>query len=196
MSDQPTELSQQAYDRLKAEHEHLTTVWRIEIANRIEAARALGDLSENADYHAAKDEQGKFETRIRYLVHMLKNAKIVEGGGTDDGTVAVGSIVGLRYETTADQLRAVLERTRELLTKRGDVDQSTLRVRFLKLNAYSLDVEIFAYLRALDWNHFLELQEQLLFAVIEIVRDAGTDIAFPSQTLYIGSPSAVRDARH
>lgn len=101
MADLPTELSQDAYDRLKSEHGHLTTEWRIEIARRIEDARALGDLSENADYHAAKDEQGKFETRIRFLEHMLKNATIVAGGGAD-GRVSTGTMVGLRYDGDDD----------------------------------------------------------------------------------------------
>jgi MscS family membrane protein len=73
---------------------------------------------------------------------------------------------------------------RALLAGRKDVEPETLRVRFVRMNVYSLDVEIFAYLRARDWDHFLELQEQLFFAVMEIVRSAGTDIAFPSQTLY------------
>ena len=55
------ELSQETYDRLKDEHEDLTTRGRIDIARKIEVARELGDLSENGDYHAAKEEQGKME---------------------------------------------------------------------------------------------------------------------------------------
>lgn len=102
MSDQPTELSQQAYDRLKAEHEHLTTVWRIEIANRIEAARALGDLSENGDYHAAKDEQGHMEGRIRQLEHIIETAEIIES--SDEGVVSAGSIVTIVYEGDDDNM--------------------------------------------------------------------------------------------
>jgi transcription elongation factor GreA len=70
----------------------------VEIAALIEAARALGDLKENGDYHAAKDSQGKMESRIRQLERMLKNAVVVEGGATPDGTVSHGSVVTLRYE--------------------------------------------------------------------------------------------------
>ena len=62
-----TKLTQATYDRLVAELEDLTTRGRVEIAQAIEAARALGDLSENGDYHAAKDAQGKMESRIRQL---------------------------------------------------------------------------------------------------------------------------------
>jgi transcription elongation factor GreA len=89
-------LSQKAYDRLKAEHDELTTVGRVEIARKIEAARELGDLKENGDYHAAKDHQGQMEARIRQLAAMLENAEIVEG--TDGDVVEPGAVVQLRYE--------------------------------------------------------------------------------------------------
>ncbi|HKE75339.1 MAG TPA: transcription elongation factor GreA [Acidimicrobiales bacterium] len=93
---QTQHLSQAAFDRLQAEHDDLTTRGRVEIARKIEAARELGDLSENGDYHAAKEEQGKMEGRIRQLAYMLENAEIVaEAAG---GTVAHGSVVGVRYE--------------------------------------------------------------------------------------------------
>src|SRR3954447_25498414 len=86
-----THLSREAHDRLSSELEHLTTVGRTDIARRIEDARNLGDLSENGDYHAAKDEQGRMEMRIRQLQAMLENAEIVETGDGSSGTVAAGS---------------------------------------------------------------------------------------------------------
>ena len=68
-----------------------------------------------------------------------------------------------------------------------------MRVRFLRLGAFSLDVDIFAYLQASDWNHFLEVQESLLFGITDIVARAGAEIAFPSQTMYIdNAPTSVR----
>jgi transcription elongation factor GreA len=91
-----TKLSQDAYDRLKAEHAELTGEGRIRIANAIEAARALGDLKENGDYHAAKDEQGKMETRIRQIEAMLESVEIVEAVVSD--TVTEGTVVGITYE--------------------------------------------------------------------------------------------------
>ncbi len=72
------QLSQAAYDKLQAEFDDLTTRGRIEVANKIERAREEGDLKENAGYHAAKDEQGHMEGRIRQLEHLLENAEIVE----------------------------------------------------------------------------------------------------------------------
>ncbi|MGO9027647.1 MAG: transcription elongation factor GreA [Acidimicrobiales bacterium] len=93
-----TQLTRDTYERLQAELEDLTTRGRVEIAHAIEAARALGDLKENGDYHAAKDSQGKMEARIRQLQAMLKHAEVVDGGTPSDGTVAQGSVVTLRYE--------------------------------------------------------------------------------------------------
>ena len=94
------ELSQETFDRLHAEHEDLTTRGRIDIARKIETARELGDLSENGDYHAAKEEQGKMEGRIMFLAKTLEEAVIVEKA--DDGTVQTGTVVELRYEGDDD----------------------------------------------------------------------------------------------
>jgi transcription elongation factor GreA len=71
-------LSRAAYERLRAEYEDLTTRGRIEVAAKIERAREEGDLSENAGYHAAKDEQGHMEGRIRQLEHLLEAAEITD----------------------------------------------------------------------------------------------------------------------
>src|SRR5271170_4279990 len=95
----PTQFSPEAHARLQAELVDLTTRGRIDIARAIEAARALGDLSENGDYHAAKDSQGKMESRVRRLQHTLSHAVIVddEAVGSSE-TVATGSVVAIRYE--------------------------------------------------------------------------------------------------
>jgi transcription elongation factor GreA len=94
------ELSQETFDRLQAEHIDLTTRGRIDIARKIETARELGDLSENGDYHAAKEEQGKMEGRIMFLAKTIEDAVIVEI--TNDGTVQTGTVVELRYEGDDD----------------------------------------------------------------------------------------------
>ena len=96
-----TTLSPAAYERLKAELEDLTTRGRVDIAKKIEAARALGDLSENGDYHAAKESQGHMEMRIRQLEALLKDAVVSEDSGGSD-VVRPGSIVRLRYEGDDD----------------------------------------------------------------------------------------------
>ena len=93
---QTHQLSRSAYERLKAEHDDLTTRGRIEIAQAIERAREMGDLSENGDYQAAKDQQGHMEGRIRALEAILDNAEIVDDAV--EGVVSAGSIVTIRYE--------------------------------------------------------------------------------------------------
>ncbi len=100
------ELSQRAFDRLNAEYEQLTTFGRVDIARKIEAARELGDLSENGDYHAAKDEQGKMETRIAQIGALLNNCRIVEAG--DGTTVAVGSVVTVAHDGDPDDVETYL----------------------------------------------------------------------------------------
>ena len=102
-----THLSREAFERLQAEHEDLTTRGRVEIARAIEAARALGDLSENGDYHAAKDAQGKMEARIRQIDQLLSDARIVDPGASGD-TVSAGSVVSLRYEGDDDVERYLI----------------------------------------------------------------------------------------
>src|SRR5947209_7554649 len=96
-----THLSPAAYERLRAELDDLTTRGRIDIAATIERARELGDLSENADYHAAREDQGRMEARIRQLQALLDQAVIVDDA-TRGGTIAPGSIVALRYEGDDD----------------------------------------------------------------------------------------------
>ncbi|MHB8378734.1 MAG: transcription elongation factor GreA [Acidimicrobiales bacterium] len=88
-------------EKLEAEYLHLTTVGRTEIARVIEAARLLGDLSENGDYHAAKDEQGKMESRIRQIDHVVRNHELVERD-EHAGKVQHASIVQVVYEGDDD----------------------------------------------------------------------------------------------
>jgi transcription elongation factor GreA len=103
-----TQLSQDAHDRLRAELEDLRTRGRIDIARAIEAARALGDLSENGDYHAAKDAQGKMESRIRQLEAMLSDVAIVDAAAVTGGQVGTGVVVALRYAGDDDVERYLI----------------------------------------------------------------------------------------
>jgi MscS family membrane protein len=96
--------------------------------------------------------------------------------------------VGLRYETTSVQMRSVIDGIRNLIVAHSDVDVDSVRVRFFRLGASSLDVEVFAYVFASNWNRFLEIQQELLLRIMEIVEASGTEIAFPSQTLRLVEP--------
>ena len=90
MSEEKTWLTPSAHEKLVEEYEHMTTTGRVEITAKIAEARAHGDLKENAEYHAAKDEQGMQEARIRQIKHLLENSEIREA--PDDGTVSAGTV--------------------------------------------------------------------------------------------------------
>jgi len=96
-------------------------------------------------------------------------------------------VVGLRYETTGDQMQIVLAGIRSLLARHPSVEGASVRVRLVRLGASSLDVEVFAYVLARDWAHFLELQEGLLLRITEIVAAAGAELAFPTQTIHVAN---------
>ena len=102
------QLSQNTYDRLAAELEELTTRGRIDIARKIETARELGDLSENGDYHAAKEEKGKMEARIVHLQRLLLDAEIVAELDEDLNNVVPGSIVSVLYDGEDDPERLLV----------------------------------------------------------------------------------------
>lgn len=102
-----TWLTQEAYDRLKAEFEHLSGPGRVDIAKKIEAAREEGDLKENGGYHAAKDEQGKMEARIFHLRQILDSAKVGEAPRTE-GVVGPGMTVTVRFEGDDEEVAFLL----------------------------------------------------------------------------------------
>ena len=90
-------ITKETLAKLQEEYHHLTTVGRTEIARIIEAARLLGDLSENGDYHAAKDDQGKMESRIRQIDQVIRNHELVERDESAN-EVQHASIVKIVYE--------------------------------------------------------------------------------------------------
>lgn len=94
-------LTQEAHDKLRAELEHLKGPQRQEVIARISAARDEGDLKENGGYHAAKDEQGRIEARIRQLEDMLRRAEVGETP-PDDGVVEPGMVVTYKFEGDDD----------------------------------------------------------------------------------------------
>ena len=102
-----TWLTQEAYDRLKAELDHLSGPGRVEIAKKIEAAREEGDLKENGGYHAAKDQQGMQEARIRQLTYILENARVGEPPRTD-GVVGPGMTVTVRFQGDDEEVTFLL----------------------------------------------------------------------------------------
>jgi len=110
-------LTQEAADRLSAELASLETTGRSEIIKKIESARSEGDLKENGGYHAAREEQGKIEARIRQLKHMLENAEIGTAPNNADGLISPGMRVSV--EIKGDEMEFLLG-SREISS--GDLD--------------------------------------------------------------------------
>ena len=118
MSTPQTWLTQEAADRLRSELETLETTGRREVTAKIEAARAEGDLKENGGYHAARDEQGKMEARIRQLKQILENAHIGTPPASADGVVGAGMIVTAKI--AGDEMKFLLG-SREITSDEFDV---------------------------------------------------------------------------
>jgi transcription elongation factor GreA len=107
------QLTRASYERLKQELEELTTRGRVEVARLIEQARALGDLSENGDYHAAKEAKSKIEARIRHLEDVLRRAEVVdECPGA--GNVVPGARVKLLFEGDSEPSTYILASIEEV----------------------------------------------------------------------------------
>ncbi len=108
MTTQPQQvwLTQEGYNRLQAELAHLTGDAREAVVRRIEDARSEGDLKENGGYHAAKEEQGKQEARVRQLQQLLRDAKV--GEAASDGTAGLGTIIEVRFSGDTSTERYLL----------------------------------------------------------------------------------------
>jgi MscS family membrane protein len=94
-------------------------------------------------------------------------------------------MIGLQYETSQAQLLSVMDGIRDVLRSHGAADSGSLRVRFISFGPSALEIEVFTYLFARDWNNFLEIQEELLLKIRDVIEGRGTGIAIPSQRLYV-----------
>jgi transcription elongation factor GreA len=123
-ANQASFLTQGAFDRLQAELDELSGPGRTEIAKKIEAAREEGDLKENGGYHAAKEEQGKNEARVKVLRHLLENAKI-GAPPAGEGEVAQGQVVTVRFPAFDETETFLLGSREEAATASIDVYSPT-----------------------------------------------------------------------
>jgi MscS family membrane protein len=150
----------------------------------------VGDFCRYGDEIGTVEQIGLRSTRIRTLERTIVTVPNAEFSQMKLDNFAVRDLrllnttLGLRYETTPDQLRYVLAELRKLLLGHPKVTPAPARVRFVGYGAYSLDLEIFAYLRCQDQDAFLAIQEDIFLRIAEIVTEAGTGFAFPSQTTY------------
>jgi transcription elongation factor GreA len=121
MTDPTTWLTQEAFDRLTAELNYLKSEGRQKVTAKIAQAREEGDLSENGGYHAAREEQGHQEARIRQLTAMLENAEVGEPAADSDEVVP-GLSVTIYYDDDPDDTDTFLLGSRELVGLDDSVD--------------------------------------------------------------------------
>lgn len=127
-------ISQEGYNKLKEELDFLTNVKRREIADRIERAKELGDLSENAEYHEAKDAQAFNEGRVGELTALLKNLTVVEsdGNGNGSGKVALGSRIRAKNIKTGEERDFTIVSFNEAAPAEGKIsNESPIGMAFL-----------------------------------------------------------------
>jgi len=106
--DQATYLTEEGEKKLRAELDHLTGEVRGELSKRLRSAIQMGDLSENADYHAAKEEQGFVEGRIAYITQLLRNVVIIDENKSRSGKVEIGSKVSIKEGTSPEMTYTIV----------------------------------------------------------------------------------------
>ena len=157
----------------------------------------VGDSLKFAEMQGTVENIGLRSTRIRTLD---RTVVIVPNGQIANASLENISVrdkfwfhpnLSLRWETTASQMRTVLEALNNLLARQPQIEHDSIRVSFLRFGTSSLDVEVFAYFFARDWGHFLKIQQELLLQIMEIVQAAGTQMALQSHVVYPATPSAL-----
>jgi len=161
----------------------------------------VGDLCNFGDQKGYVEEVGLRSTRVRTPERSLlsiPNADLavmkIENLGHRDLRL-LRRTMGLRYETTADQLRWVLAKIREMLLAHPMAEADRTRVRFIGYGAYSLDIEVYVYLKCQSTDSFLAISEDVLLRIMDIVNESGTAFAFPSQVNYIRQDPGVDSER-
>jgi MscS family membrane protein len=157
----------------------------------------IGDSCQFGEHRGTVEQIGLRSTRIRRsdrTVVAIPNsefAKLRLVNYTRRDKILLETVLGLRYETTSDQLRHVLAALRQLLTSHPRIDAESVRVRFTGYGAYSLDIGVFALAETNDWATFLAIQEDVLLEVMDVVARSGCGFAFPSQTHYMATDTGV-----
>lgn len=161
----------------------------------------VGDLCQYGEQVGWVESIGIRSTRIRGLDRKLTtipnrdlaNMPLVNFSHQDRRLI--NTVIGVRYETTAEQLRFLLARIREMLIAHPLVNRHMLHVRLIGFGPSSLDIEVFAYVRTRDRLEFFAIREDIFLRVMDIIEESGTSIAFPSQTLYFGRDPGVDSDR-
>ena len=163
-------------------------------------AVCVGDFLKVGDATGTVDSIGLRSTRIRTLDRTILSVPNGQIANVSVETISSRDmfwfrhVVGLRYETTPTQLRAVVGGIVRQLGGHPAVDPESVRAKFFRLGPSSLDIEVVAYIVAKDWGQFLEIQQELLLGIMDVVEQADTAIALPSQTLHLAGASPLAAA--
>jgi MscS family membrane protein len=161
----------------------------------LDRVMSVGDMVKIGDKQGTVEDVGLRSTRIRTLDRTMVSMP--------NGYIASVSLenfsirdkfwfhqnLSLRKETSSSQMRSFVEGATNLLTRHTSADQASVRVSFLSLGAFSLDLEIFAYIRANGWEHFLEIQGELLLQIMEILQEAGIQMAVQPHAVSVMTPT-------
>lgn len=150
----------------------------------------VGDFCQFGNTFGTVEEIGLRSTKIRARDRTLitipnaefSNMQLVNWSRRDQSMLK--TTISLRYETTPEQIRQVLGKIRQLLLDTAEVDPDQIRVRFRELGEYALGVEVYAFVDTTSNSHFLEVQEELFLAIMDIVAACGSALALPSTTTY------------
>jgi len=160
----------------------------------------VGDVCKFGDRTGTVEDIGLRSTRVRTEERTLL--------AIPNGTVATinvenlsrrdkllfKTVLGLHLDTTADQLRHVLAEIRGVLSSHEKIEKNTIRVRLTELTASAINVELVSYVLTRDFDEFAAVREELLLRIMTFVEDSGTNLASPSQTLYLsGDPASKKD---
>jgi MscS family membrane protein len=155
----------------------------------------VGQFCRVGEHVGTVEEIGLRSTRLRTLDRTLvtiPNAEFatvrIENYAERD-MIRIHTLLQLGYDTSPDQMRWVLVELKKLLVSHPRIVRDPARVRFVAFNAYSLDLEVFAYVDTMDYNEFLAVREDVYLRIIDVIAASGAYFAYPSQTLYLGRDS-------
>ena len=158
-------------------------------------AVCVGDFLKVGDASGTVDSIGLRSTRIRTPDRTILSVPNGQIANVSIETISARDMfwfhhfLGLRYGTTPGQIRAVIGGIVRQLGGHPAVDPASVRAKFVRFGPSSLDIEVVAYVLAKDWPSFLEIQQELLLGMMEVVEQAETAIALPSQTLHLAGAS-------
>ena len=161
----------------------------------LDEAVRVGDVLKIGEITGTVDDIGLRSIRIRTLDRTML---VIPNGQLANMNLEIMSCrdkfwfhptITLRYETTSAQITSITDAVRNLLMSNPHIDKDSVRVRFFQMATFSLNVDVFAYIFAIDWNQFLKIQEDLFHGIMAVAQQVGVEFAFPSQTTYLVTDS-------